>query len=182
MNSKNPPINPVFEVMASHLADVTVELFAAYDVPVERSPASAGPGSVVNEPSAVASIGYAGEQVRGVLIMLATESAIAAWMKAMGAAEGELADTLGEFSNMLLGRLKGRLLGEGFPVMLATPTTASGNALRLSVPPAQSTWQVFEGPGWQVSTRLDATFDTGFMLQETEEREKPVEAGEGFLF
>jgi hypothetical protein len=182
MISKRPPPNPAFELIANHLAQVTVELFAAYDIPVELSGIGAVPSTAETEPSAVASIGFAGDQVRGVLIMLATESAVTAWMNAAGAADGELTDTLGEFSNMLLGRLKGRLLVEGLKVMLATPTTASGNGLRFSAPPSQSTWQVFDGPGWKVNTRLDATFCDGFALQQLDDREKPAEAGDGILF
>jgi CheY-specific phosphatase CheX len=180
MISKNPPPNPLFEMMATHLADVTVELFAAYDIRVERAAATSALGWT--ETSGMAMIGYVGEHVRGALVMIANESAAAAWRKAIGVEEGELADTLGEFSNMLLGRLKGRLLVEGLPILLATPTTVSANGFRLSVPPPQSSWQVFDGPGWRVSTRLDAAFESGFALQATDDREKPAEAGESILF
>jgi CheY-specific phosphatase CheX len=181
MISKNPPANPLFEIMATHLADVTVELFAAYDIRVERAAATSAPLGWT-ETSGMAITGYVGKHVRGALVMIATESAAAAWLKAIGAEEGELADTLGEFSNMLLGRLKGRLLVEGLPILLATPTTASANGFRLSVPPPQSSWQVFDGPGWWMSTRLDAAFDSGFALQATDDRGKPAEAGESILF
>ena len=114
--------------------------------------------------------------------MTATEVATRCWLDAMGAVEGDLGDTVGEFCNMLLGRLKGRLLGEGLPILLATPTTALGSGLRLSLPPSQSASLVFEGPGWRLSARLDATFDPGFALQDTRDQDRPAQAGESILF
>jgi hypothetical protein len=180
MISKSAPANPIFELMSARLADATVELFAAYDITVRRSTAMTAPLS--SECSGAATIGYVGEKVRGALTILALESTIAAWMDAIGAVEGELSDALGEFSNMLLGRLKGCLLIDGFPILLATPTTASGRGLRLSLPPGQSTWLVFDGPGWQVSVRLDASIELGFALQDAQCRERPAVAGDAVLF
>ena len=180
MISKTPLANPVFKLMVSHLVEAVTELFAAYDVSVRLSSGSSTL-PISTEVSGVAIIGYAGERVRGALIMVATESTTRAWLAAIGVRDGEVADTLGEFSNMLLGRLKGRLLGEGFPILLATPTTASGVGLRLSLPPSQSTSLVFDGPDWSMGTRLDATFESGFVLVEGD-RESPAQAGETILF
>jgi hypothetical protein len=172
---------PAISVMANHLAEVTVELFATYGLSVRASTSPARTSTAPGEPSGVAMIGYVGERVRGALVMIASETAVARWMEAAGASEGDLGDALGEFSNMLLGRLKGRLLSAGLPILLATPTTILGNGLRLSIPPPQSTWQSFDGPGWTVVTRLDATFEPGFVFTGAV-GERPAEAGEGILF
>jgi CheY-specific phosphatase CheX len=178
--SKNPPPNLAFNLMADHLSQAALELFADYDVAIQRSPAAVATTDA--ERSGVAVIGYAGQGVRGALILVPAESAIRAWMAAAGVTDGEVTDTLGEFSNMLLGRLKGRLLGEGMSILAATPTTASGAGLRLSAPPAQSTSAAFDGPGWQVSLRLDATFAPGFELPVFCQVRRPAQAGEAILF
>ena len=165
--------------MDRHLLDVTVELFAAYDVPIEHRPALAENG-LGHETYCMASIGYVGPGVKGGLILAATLVAAEAWTNAAGGMEADLVDTVGEFSNMLLGRLKGRLLREGIPIALATPMTVVGHALRVSVPPGTSHWRFFEGPGWHLGTRLDAAFDPGFVRAATPA--EPAQAGDSILF
>jgi len=175
--------NPMFDVMVGHLCHAIRELFADYGITVERSEDKT---ALAQSPgiSGLAVIGYAGEHVRGALVMSAAEQATRAWLSALGVSDGECADTLGEFSNMLLGRLKARLLDEGFSILLATPTTASGASLRLSMPPphAQSNALVFEGPGWRVGVRLDASFDPEFRVRETHSEGRAAEAGTELLF
>jgi len=183
MTTSTSDPDSMFELMVDHLCHSVQALFADYGLPVERSHTS----SVLpqtTDVSGIAVIGYAGEQVRGALVMTADEHATRAWLAAVGVPDGECADTLGEFSNMLLGRLKSRLLEEGCLILLTTPTTASGSSLRLSVPPpqAQSNALVFGGPGWHVGVRLDATFEPGFQRREKRAEDRAVEAGAGLLF
>ena len=174
--------NRVFELMVSHLEQVAVELFDAYGIPAEAGAAS----EVVFEPAGAASnlavMGFVGEGIRGALIMIALDSAVVAWLKAMGETSGDPADVLGEFANMLLGRLKTRLIPEGLPLQVSTPTTASGNGLRLSTPPASSRWIGVRGKDWDVKVRLDTTFDSHFQLQDVRAAEAPAEAGEAIFF
>jgi hypothetical protein len=165
--------------MDLHLSDVAVELFAAYDVPIERCPAPTDDGPW-RDTYCMASIGYVGQGLKGVLVLAATRAAAEAWTSAAGGLESDVLDTVGEFSNMLLGRLKGRLLREGIPISLATPTTVAGDQLRISVAPGASSWQFFEGPGWQLGTRLDAAFEPDFQRELTPAQ--PVEAGDALLF
>jgi hypothetical protein len=179
VNSTSPTSNPDFELMDQHLTDVAFELFAAYDVPIEPCPALAEDG-LGQETYCMASIGYVGNGVKGVLILAATRAAAEAWTSAAGGMESDLVDTVGEFSNMLLGRLKGRLLREGIPISLATPMTVVGAGLRFSMPPSKSSWHFFEGPGWHLGTRLDAAFEPGFQREET--HAEPAEAGDAILF
>ena len=110
----------------------------------------------------MAVIGYAGKGVRGALVMMAAEHAVQAWMTAAGVPDGDVADTLGEFSNMLLGRLKERLLPLGISIIATTPTAAVGSGLRFSEAPGPSTWSTYDGPDWKLRLRLDATFDSNF--------------------
>jgi CheY-specific phosphatase CheX len=178
VNSTSAIGNPDFEVMDQHLKDVTSELFAAYHVPIEPCPALAD--GLAPETYCMASIGYAGNGVRGALILAATRAAAEAWTNAAGGLESDLVDTVGEFSNMLLGRLKGRLLREGISITLATPMTIVGAGLRLSMPPGKSSWHFFEGPGWHLGTRLEAAFEPSFQREQT--GAKPAEAGDAILF
>jgi len=179
VNSISPVNRADFELMDQHMMDVAVELFAAYDVPIEQS-ATLSEEVLGEETYCMASIGYVGEGLKGVLILAATRAAAEAWTSAAGGLECDLVDTVGEFSNMLLGRLKGRLLREGIPISLATPLTVVGAGLRISLPPGTSSWHFFEGPGWHLGTRLDAAFEPGFQRART--HASPAEAGDAIIF
>jgi CheY-specific phosphatase CheX len=173
--------NPAFGLMADHLSHAVTELFAGYGLAVERA-LSADTGAAKNEQSVVAVIGYTGDTVRGAVVLAAPEWAVREWLQAVGVADGEVLDTVGEFSNMLLGRLKAKLLREGVTVLAATPTTGVGNQIRISAGPGRSQWSAFDGPGWQVTLRLDAAFEPGFELPAPGSAQEPAEAGEAFLF
>jgi CheY-specific phosphatase CheX len=177
-----------FATMARHLGDAAVELFASYAMAVTPT-GGHGDGQLgvdlpgAGDSSVLGVIGYVGDKVRGALVLVTSRSAIESWHAAMGGLEQtDVCDTLGEFSNMLLGHLKGRLLPEGFPILLSTPTTASVGELRIprAIPP--STVVSLEGPGWRLDVRLDATFEEGFSLQDASERTVAVRAGEVMLF
>lgn len=179
MISAIPPPNPFFERMGAHLCEVMTEMFAALECPVSLSTSAAE--LPPDERAGVAAIGYVGEKVRGVLLLSASEFAIERWMECMGVTDCDIGDALGEFANMLLGRLKARLLKEGLPISLAIPTATIGVGLRFSVPPPHSMSFVFQGPGWTVRTRLHATFEAGFALEERAS-ELAAEAGRVVLF
>jgi CheY-specific phosphatase CheX len=171
-----------FDLMSAHLGEAALDLFAECDMHIE--PSEAGPQNAVfsDELSCMASIGYVGDGVRGVLVLAASHAAAKAWITTAGITDCDLADTIGEFSNMLLGHLKARLLREGIPISLATPVTVSGAGLRLSMPPGYTCWQFFDGPGWRVGARLDASFESSFRVQEVDERQYPASPGEAILF
>jgi len=179
VQSISPNTNPHFELMGRHLMDVAVELFAAYDVPVAHCPTLPERG-LGRETYCTASIGYVGQGVKGVLTLAATRAAAEAWTNAAGSMECDLVDTVGEFSNMLLGRLKARLLREGIPISLAIPITVVGDELPVSMEPGADDWQFFEGPGWHLGTRLDAAFEPEFQRKQTPA--VPAEAGTAILF
>jgi len=173
----------VFNLMSACLEDVTVELFSAYDLTIAPAGSEFAPDIATSERSTVAIIGFSGNRVRGALLLFASNASIERWMQAFGAGPGEESDTLCEFSNMLLGRLKGRLLSESLTILLSTPTTTSGTALQLSSPQGRSSTQLFAGADWSVMTRLDATFDSGFALEGSHVRvEGLAEAGDAMLF
>lgn len=177
--AKNPETELAFEMMSVHVPEAVAELFAGYDLPV--CPSTNEVASTTIEREVAASIGFTATKMRGVLMLKASEASITRWLDAMGMAGGDLPDTLSEFSNMLLGRIKGRLLREGLPITLATPTATAGSGLRFSVPPGESVCRAFEGNDWSITVRMDATFEADFAIDPTAV-EDAAEAGECILF
>ncbi|HEY4011986.1 MAG TPA: chemotaxis protein CheX [Polyangiaceae bacterium] len=182
----NPPQNEMLLIIARHLVEVTTELFAAYGMEVIQIQSDAGDRlGPPDRESIVATIGYVGEKFRGALVLAARRTAVESWLAAMGEnpETTDVSDTLGEFSNMLLGGMKSRLAAQGLPILLSTPTTASGHGLSLAVPSSPSLWIAFQGPSWRVDVCVAAMFEPGFRLQEAPvAREAAMDAGELLLF
>jgi hypothetical protein len=176
-----------FSTMSRHLGQVGVDLFAAYGIAVTltgtRSDGLLGVDRPGGEQSVLGVIGYVGDKVRGALVLLTSRSAVESWNRAIGGLDAaDVCDTLGEFSNMLLGHLKGKLLPEGFPILLSTPTTASAGDLRMPRAVGPSSLETFQGAGWRLDVRLEATFEPGFALQDASDRAAAPSAGEVMLF
>jgi CheY-specific phosphatase CheX len=173
----------VRRALEESLAVVTRDLFAAYDIALDHRPEASSheSPSVRGELVGVSVIGFAGEKVRGALVLLAPVAAVRTWQHlSEDAPEEVVRDTIGEFSNMLLGRLKNRLLSRGVVLLLATPTSAFGRELSMSSPPAdQARWQLFEGDGGPVYARISASFEPGFVLGEAPDGVEAVSANEG---
>src|SRR4051812_27699610 len=115
VNSLVAESHPVFELMSVHLTQAAVDLFAACNLHIEPSEAPDVSVSPM-ELHCMASIGYVACGARGALVLAASHAATKAWIVAAGitnAADCCASDAVGEFSNMLLGHLKARLLTEG---------------------------------------------------------------------
>ncbi len=173
-----------FDLIVGHLTEVTVEMFASYGIAVKPAPDSQGSQPPPNEAAILASMGYAGDEFRGALVLVASRATIKSWLKAMGEPgdDANVCDALGEFSNMLLGRLKTRLLPEGLTILLSTPTTATGLDLRLARPTGSHQRLVFEGANGGVEIMLGAVFEEGFSRRVPAQQEAAAEAGEMLLF
>lgn len=173
-----------FDAIVRHLGHSTVDMFDSYGISVTQASEDRTSELDVNAESVVTSIGYAGDKVRGALVLIAVRAAIESWLRAIGEpnAGADICDTLGEFGNMLLGRLKGRLLSEGLPILLSTPTTAIGNGLRLARPAGSHVRLIFDGPNWDFAVLVGATFEEGFSFNEPAKRAVAAEAGEMMLF
>lgn len=172
-----------FSMMETQLVESTIELFGAYNLEVERRPSQ---GEVADEDGkfVVSIIGFAGDGMRGALVLVAAPPAVLEWLRAVQGegASADLCDTIGEFSNMLLGRLKGKLLRDGLPILLSTPTTAIGLNLGLAASGAASKWFEFAGAHWRAAVRLHATFDDDFSLRADVPAAAPAEAGDMMMF
>ena len=143
--SDQSPADTAFELMVKHLAHSAVELYAAYGLAIEL-PSCRSASPAVLGVTGLAVVGYLGQGIRGSLTLFARNRRFGRGWNAAGVADGDPTDALGEFSNMLLCRLKGRLLLEGLSILSTPPTTISGAGLRLSVPPLRSASCVFDGP------------------------------------
>ncbi len=173
------------EVLECDLRKATEELFAAYDVAGEYADAQPAALPPHRGPSVVAVIGYASERMRGALAMMATPETIFSWQPGLDASDpGVAEDMIAEFSNMLLGRLKYKLLARGVTLLVATPTTAAGDNMTLRPPPAGlvSRWHRFGSPSGTIAVRLPATFDPAFSFDRRLSAVAPAAAGEMMLF
>jgi CheY-specific phosphatase CheX len=176
---ENPAGEAAFHSISSHLPQAVADLFASYDLSV--CPAGAPRHLGLLEREVVATIGFTGDRFRGALMLRASEVSIGRWLEAMGMAGGDLSDTLNEFSNMLLGRVKSHMLREGLPIALAIPTATMGSGLRFSMPPAASVCLGFDGRGWSITVRLDASFEVNFSIDSAISQEA-AEAGDCIMF
>jgi hypothetical protein len=172
-----------FSHLTSRLVPAVTDLFRDYGISVHPCPVGAPPGPRDDGKPLGAIMGYSHERVRGALVLLASESTVRAWRVAYdGNPHGDLCDTIGEFSNMLLGRFKAGLLEAGLPILLATPTTAV--ALQLGQPPpgVMAERLEFEANPGPFSVRLEARFDSGFRWPIPAAAEPAAAAGEMMLF
>jgi CheY-specific phosphatase CheX len=156
-----------FAEVQKYLVRGASELFEKYGLPVSHSF-----GGTVNTsgPSVMAVIGYAAESVRGALLLLTSRALVdklrpEELRKVRVPEDVVLRDVLGEFSNMLLGRIKSQLSTRGLAPLLTTPTTIIGEGLELPAPTSGlSAWHRFSSQEGELFIRLDATFDAEFAL------------------
>jgi CheY-specific phosphatase CheX len=174
-----------FADVQAHLVRGATDLFTASGLAVDYTP---GRLAKVDGPAVMAVIGYASDDVRGALLLLGSCCAVAALeppeMKhAPLPGEDVLRDVLGEFSNMLLGRIKNRLEHHVLPALVSTPTTVYGADLELPAPRGgMSAWHSFTAQSEAIFVRFDATFEPGFVLARAP-RVGPVPAeGEVVMF
>jgi len=160
-------IAELFAVVDDTLVSAALELFPAYEIEVAHlaDEIEVPPSGATHIYAAV--IGYAGECVRGALVLMAPMDVIRSWRPdEVDMTEAILDDTIGEFSNMLLGSVKNRLLARGAVLLLATPTIASGINFCLPAPSGGACrWQCFETVKGRFYARVDASFDAGFTFQ-----------------
>jgi CheY-specific phosphatase CheX len=176
-----------FAVVQEHLVVATTELFEAYGVTLEHVATCAElTPHPEHERLVMAVIGFAGETLRGAIVLLTPTSKVQEWETGSwdgNASMEALHDTVGEFVNMLLGRLKILLLSKGVSFLLTTPAAASGTHLQIPVPSGGlSAWHRFEGTAGRIDVRIDAAFDAGFAFGPRTSKEPPASAGDMMMF
>jgi CheY-specific phosphatase CheX len=170
-----------FVEIQEYLVMGSLDLFESHGLPVRH--AIGAPAVDIRGPSVMAVIGYAATTVRGAVLLLTSRAVVAALqppeLRDEPPTEALLRDVLGEFCNMLIGRMKSRLISRGIAPLLSTPTTIFGDDLKLPVPTSGvSAWQRFSSAAGDIYVRLDATFEVDFALK-TEEPNAPKPPTEG---
>lgn len=175
-----------FEEFERVLAESAEEMFAAYEKECAHAGQCDAPAPS-DQDMVMASIGFGSDHARGNLSILAPRPVVEALQPSELEAEADTAvcDVLGEFANMLVGRLKNQFLPRGVQIMLGMPTTGLAREVRLkSADGASCAWHKFELEAGGVFMRLDVSFDEDFELgEESHVEQGPVGAeGDMMLF
>jgi hypothetical protein len=176
-----------FEQIQDYLVESARALFDAYGLEImhvqDGAPMPTHSGTCV-----AGVLGYASPSVRGCVIVAAMgdvfEHALPPNVAQGPASEACLRDLAGEFANMLLGAIKGKLIHDGVVLQLACPITAIGSAMSLPTPAGgTSTWHTFSSVHGTIHIRFDAQFDRDFdFADESVEREQVAAAGTEVVF
>jgi hypothetical protein len=172
-----------FAEVQLYLVEAATRLFEDYGVSVKHvvgDDAARVPGAAV-----MAVVGYASPAVKGAVLLLAPRALVEVLVpeelrrRPVGA-EVALRDVLGEFTNMLAGRIKNQLVAHDVAPMLAPPTTVFGDDLQLPAPVSGlSAWHRFMTRDGDLFVRFDAAFDAAFSLAPADASKAPaVKEGE----
>jgi len=173
-----------FAEIQEYLVDGARDMFSAYGLTIEYR---AGGVAQVDGPAVMAVIGYASEDIRGALLLMAPPSVVMMLrpkeLRALAPHDDILRDMLGEFANMLLGRIKNQLVPRALAPFLSTPTTVCGANLRLPAPTSgMSAWHTFATGSEDIYVRFDATFEAGFVLGPPRPGSTLLKEGEMVMF
>jgi len=146
--------------LASHVADLTasccVELFAAYGVSLNGSPAE----FIVSEEVLLSGvIGFVGPELRGTCLLVANRSPI----ELSSPQKEHTRDWVGELTNQLVGRLKRKFSRFGLEVALTTPVVLSGVHLR-PMPRRELSPRVFSSDSGSIMVWVEVEAEPGFAL------------------
>lgn len=176
-----------FEHIQDHLVDSARALFDAYGLEIthvqDGAPMPTHAGTCV-----AGVLGYTSPTVRGCVVVAAIaevfERTLPPGVAESANADACIRDLAGEFANMLLGAIKGKLILDGVVLQLACPITAIGSAMSLPNPAGgTSTWHTFSSVHGTIHIRFDAQFDRDFdFANESVEREQVAAAGTEVVF
>jgi hypothetical protein len=175
-----------FAEVQQYLVDGTTRLFEGYGVDVRHvvgDHVACVPGAAV-----MAVVGYVSPSVRGAVLLLAprklVEVLVPEELRRRASPEEALRDVLGEFANMLAGRVKNQLVAHGVAPLLAPPTAIFGDDLELPAPMCGlSAWHRFVTLEGDLFIRFDAAFDATFSLAPADSNKAPaVHEGEMVLW
>lgn len=160
--------------LAEFTSEAVRSVFEAYGLDLTEHPE----GSETAEGTVLMSvIGFAGETLRGSLVMVASEELFAA---SRTSDEHDVRDWAGELANQVLGRVKNQLVLWGTDVNMSTPLVVRG--LGLSVEGQEMVRMGFSGGRGTVSVCLDAEAAPGWELVEPSEDDALPAEGEALLF
>ena len=147
------------------LTHATLELFALHGVPLVSSSTR---GLPPKGRQILGTIGFGGADMKGALAILAD---VSFWRRVEPPDHPQddhiLADMVGEFANMLLGRLRNALIPIGAEVATAIPSAVCGTDLALHrTTVAKPDWHVFRTDSGPLFVRFQVAFRKDFRFVE----------------
>ncbi|MDB4929182.1 MAG: hypothetical protein JWM10_1666 [Myxococcaceae bacterium] len=143
-------------------------------------------GSMVHGESSwaelIAIIGLGGDKLRGSVVLSVPLALLERSHPARATARDDLADWLGELANLLLGQLKSRLLARDVSIVMSTPLTLSGTALRFHRFKAQPVTHTFRADGSEVLVMFEAEGEESAQLAVEADASVALDGGEMILF
>ena len=184
MSGSSNTTETVFGLLCRLVEGEAVTLLAEMGVGASASGACSPPQFAGGAVAAL--IGYAGETLRGSLTIVLSETAAAlarAHTLTHGPGLEASRDFVGELSNLLLGRLKLRLLERDVVILLATPKTAAGGDLRVDgLCQDGSAWLAIASSVGPMFVAIDAVIDPNLVIGEPDDARTPYREGEMMLF
>ncbi|MDP2315073.1 MAG: chemotaxis protein CheX [Pseudomonadota bacterium] len=155
------------QVLDAALTEATIATFAHYDVPLTL----VGPSPALRVAShySIGVIGFAGEALRGTLVIATCMPLVSAHCPPGRSSrvrlEDRARDWVGELSNLVLGRVKIALSRRGVTMGLSTPVAFTGQHVRLgAVHPARTRAWDFASPAGEVRAWLEVDYDRELLL------------------
>jgi CheY-specific phosphatase CheX len=189
MTRSSPPqglkstVGTSLDTLDKVICESLVGLFAVNGVNLDAKASDAeGP-----EHTLAASIGFAGERLRGVLVLTAGRDLVAAsrptQFQHLLSVDAELCDWMGELANQLLGRIKNRLLRYGIDFEMSIPAVVQGRHLKRALPDASLSRQMcFSHAMGSVCLCFDARADNLAALMAAPPAVESMAEGEVMLF
>lgn len=155
------------EAVTNMLVSCATALFAEYGLSIGE-PVGPGDQQTTSLPGETLGgiVGYTGDRIRGSVSVLTLPSVLSRTLpSSVHPDERAFCDWIGELANMLLGRLKNRLLRTGLSLEMAVPVSARGTGLTVSISPG-TVWRchTFHTAAGPIVVRFDAVFDAGFVF------------------
>lgn len=129
--------------------------------------------------SVVSSIGFASEQLRGNLVLVAAPAVALVLAPEESEAASVACDVMGEFANMIVGRIKTRLLRLDVRVLIGTPTSAIAERFSIlsGAHRRELAWHRFVlAETHSLYVRVDAVVDPAFTFEMPRAESIPVAA------
>jgi CheY-specific phosphatase CheX len=155
--------------MTSHIETIGQRLLESTQQVFEESAVTLSEGEPCDpvgdwlDPIAV--IGFGGETLRGSVSFEVPWRVLQASHPSRSSATEDLVDWVGEIANLVLGKLKTKLRGQGVSIQLGLPTTFTTRATQMGVTGAPKLQYRLRAPDGSVLVRFSAELDQAFEIK-----------------
>ena len=176
------PLSDGFSLLCASVQSAVAAVFAEQGLEIELGAPCRGP--LASTESYLATIGFAGDTLRGAVSLLASAEVVSAILpEGLDPTAALLADYLGEVVNMTAGRVKHHLLRRDVLVLLATPMCATG--MDVDIPSSfqgQSVWLTYASRCGHIYVKVDALLALDFKWKEELPERVLLEEGDAIFF